>query len=60
MILIQELFYRWSKSSDDPDLVMMIQIQWWWSRSSDDPNEDDLKMKIKYEDDENLTMIQMI
>ena len=24
--------------SDDPDRVMIIQIQWWWSRSSDDPD----------------------
>ena len=39
----------WSKSSDDPDLVM-IQIQWWWSKSSDDwdPDEDDLKMKMTW------------
>ena len=27
-----------SKSSDDPDPAVMIQIQQWWSRSRDDPD----------------------
>ena len=37
MIQIQEWCYRWSRSSDDPDLAVMIQIKW-WSISSDDPD----------------------
>ena len=60
MIQIQEWCYRWSRSSDDPDPVMMIQIQRWrWLE-----DKEDLKMKMTWrqrrlEEEDDLKMQMM-
>ena len=50
------MLQRWSRSSDDPDPVTMIHIEWWSRSSDDDPNRVTIQIQrqrwIEYKEDE--------